>query len=173
MAVFRDWYNNTRSNFCILRKSKKNWQFYLKVFKRKIKNGYRKIFKRKKPSAPNDQSDFISEKPLDGSVILAGTIYKKEWTIRNTGNIPWKGRYMKCVQYAGNSFYPESEIIKMPTIFPGEKYTLKVRYYAPEVGDYRSRWKMYNSNGDLAFPDKEIGLGVNIHVTTDSHLAKK
>ena len=61
----------------------------------------------------------------------------------------------------------------MPIVPPGEIYTLKVRYYALEVGDYRSRWKMYNSNGDLAFPNKEIGLGVNIHVTTNSHLAKK
>lgn len=111
-----------------------------------------------------DDSVFISEYPSDGVTIPVGKIFQKSWTIKNAGNTIWEGRILRCVEYVNDSFYPVKTTIKIPTTLPGEIITLKVEYYTKVEGDYHSKWKMYDKSNNLIYPEKSIGLGVNIHV---------
>ena len=111
-----------------------------------------------------DNSIFVSEEPLDGITIPCNHVFEKKWIVRNSGNTVWKNRYLKCIEYPGKSFCPEKDMIKIKTVYPGETVALKVRYYANVEGDYRSRWKMCDKDGNIIYPEKSIGVGVNIHV---------
>ena len=70
---------------------------------------------------------------------------------------------MKCIRYVPNLFYPESNVVKIPRLKPGEKFTLKVKYYAVEEGEYSSEWKMSDKDGTILFQERR-GLGVYVKV---------
>lgn len=114
-----------------------------------------------------DASEFISENPPDGINIKSGTVFEKQWTIRNSGEVVWVDRYLKCISYVPNYFYPEKVLIKMPVVRPGQKYTLKVKYYANLEGEYLSEWKMVDKNEKLLFPNL-MPLGVFVRVLRKS-----
>lgn len=84
--------------------------------------------------------------------------FKKSWTIKNNGNEIWKGRTLRCVEYAGDCFYPVKDTIKIPTTLPGQIITLTVEYNVTQLGNYRSKWKMYDKDNNLIYPQKSIGL---------------
>ena len=109
-----------------------------------------------------DDSIFISERPYDGVTIPVGKIFEKSWTIMNNGNMIWENRTLRCVEYVDSYFYPINRIIDIPKTLPKQTVTLKVRYKVLAQGDYHSKWKMYDKNNNLVYPDKNIGLGVNI-----------
>ena len=110
-----------------------------------------------------DDSKFLSEYPPDGKIIEEGDIFEKQWTIMNNGQIEWIDRTMKCIRYVPNLFYPESNVVKIPRLKPGEKFTLKVKYYAVEEGEYSSEWKMSDKDGTILFQERR-GLGVYVKV---------
>lgn len=141
----------------------------LKSIKWNLKYFFRK---RKTATSPKDDSKFISENPLDGITIPCGTMFEKTWKVQNVGTVVWKNRFLKCVEYAGASFYPENDMVKIPKTYPGETVELKVRYFAVVEGDYRSRWKMCDKNGNIFYPEKSIGVGVNIHVRKKANGSK-
>lgn len=140
--------------FAIVKKIYKRIKFH---FNNNHKNNYKTV-------PIKDNSTFISENPYDGCTIPCDSVFEKEWTIKNSGNEIWENRYIKCVEYPGKSFYPEKNMVKIKKVYPGETVTLKVRYFAKAEGDYVSRWKMCDKDENYFFPDKRIGLGVNIHV---------
>lgn len=119
-----------------------------------------------------DDSKFISEYPPDGINILVGNTIIKRWTIQNNGDIIWKNRYLKCINDVPNFFYPEKRIVKIPELKPGEQFTLKVKYFAKEEGEYFSQWKMFNEFDEMIFPKKR-GLGVFVRVVTEEKYAKR
>lgn len=128
------------------------------------------IFKKKNKKQENcdvlevrDDSIFISENPPDGVSILVGTSFEKSWTIKNNGNIIWSGRYLECVEDVPEFFYPQKRRVNIPKLNPGEKFTLKVKYFAKVEGNYFSQWKMFDENGRMIFPKKK-GLGVYVRV---------
>lgn len=157
----------------IAKKRSAEISFFLKKLKRKLKNLRRKTKNALISPDKIDLSEFVSEYPPDGDTVQVGTSFQKEWTIRNAGNVTWKGRYMHCVQCMNKSFFPKQMTVKMPTVEPNETYTLKATYFAAEEGDFRSRWKMYNADGSLSFPEKELGLGLNVSVTSKKELVQK
>lgn len=129
------------------------------IIKKKHKNN-------RNPSNSNDDiiddSKFISEDPPDGIVIPVGEKFIKTWTIKNNGRTIWKNRVLRCTEYPKNCFFPVKEKIKIPKTHPGEIITLKVEYYVAVEGDYSSKWKMFDENNNKIYPNKSIGLGVNI-----------
>ena len=122
------------------------------------------IIKKQKQNSNYDDSLFISESPSDGVTIPVGKVFKKSWTVKNNGNIIWEKRTLRCVEYVNDCFYPVSNPIKIPKTLPGQIVTLRVEYYAKVVGDYHSKWKMFDKNNNIIYPNKPIGLGVNISV---------
>lgn len=123
-----------------------------------------KLFPKKNKSAENlkDDSQFISEVPFDGIAIPVGKKFDKSWTIKNAGNCIWRNRRLVCVEYASSFFYPVEKEIKIPVTRPGENVTLKVVYNVTAEGCYTSRWKMYDENDNLVYPEKSIGLAVTV-----------
>lgn len=115
-------------------------------------------FKNLKENKDFDDSLFISEKPYNGISIPLNKKFKKSWTIKNNGNVIWKGRTLRCVEYAGDCFYPVKDTIKIPTTLPGQIITLTVEYNVTQLGNYRSKWKMYDKDNNLIYPQKSIGL---------------
>ena len=109
-----------------------------------------------------DDSVFISEYPSDGITIPVGKIFKKSWTVKNAGNTIWEKRTLRCVEYVNDHFFPVKPAIKIPKTLPNQIITLKVEYYVLAEGDYHSKWKMYDKNNNIIYPEKNIGLGVNI-----------
>lgn len=115
-------------------------------------------FKNLKENKDFDDSLFISEKPYNGISIPLNKKFKKSWTLKNNGNVIWKGRSLRCVEYAGDCFYPVKDTIKIPTTLPGQIITLTVKYNVTQLGNYRSKWKMYDKDNNLIYPQKSIGL---------------
>ncbi len=143
---------------------------FSKRIKKFLKNSFHRIltyFKAKKilkqQKQPNyDDSLFISEMPYDGISVPINKIFKKSWTIKNNGNIVWKGRILRCVEFAGDCFYPVNNEIKVPTTLPGEIITLSVEYHVKQLGNYRSKWKMYDKENNEIYPNKKIGLMLHV-----------
>ena len=135
-----------------------------------IKKGFniqriiRKLFPKKNKPSENlkDDSQFVSEAPFDGIAIPIGKKFDKSWTIKNAGNCTWRNRRLVCVEYASSYFYPVEKEINIPVTKPGENVTLKVVYNVTAEGCYTSRWKMYDENNNLVYPEKSIGLAVNV-----------
>lgn len=109
-----------------------------------------------------DNSSFVSESPPDGITIPVGKIFHKSWTIKNSGDIVWENRVLRCTEYVNDCFYPVKKEISIPKTYPNQIITLHVKYYVYVEGDYSSKWKMYDKNNDLLYPQKRMGLGVNI-----------
>ena len=109
-----------------------------------------------------DDSVFVSESPYDGVTIPVGKIFHKSWTIKNNGNVIWENRTLRCVEYVDNYFFPMEDTINIPKTMPNQTVTLKVRYKVLAQGDYHSKWKMFDENNNIVYPNKNIGIGVNI-----------
>lgn len=150
------------SLFCV---SYKKIISFFKIVYYKVKRYFHKNkTKQKTDKNIHDDSLFISESPADGIIIPVGKIFVKTWTIKNNGDVLWENRTLRCVEYAKNVFYPLKLSVKIPPTLPGEIITIKVQYYAKGEGDFRSRWKMYDKNNNLIYPQKSIGLGINVMV---------
>lgn len=118
-----------------------------------------------------DMKSLLSQNILQMVLLFPlGGIFEKSWTVRNEGNIVWKNRYLKCVEYAEGSFFPIEKKIKIPRVYPGDEITFTVKYIAKVEGDYRSRWKMCDKQGRYIYPQKKIGVGLNIHVRDTNSL---
>lgn len=110
----------------------------------------------------HDNSSFVSENPPDGITIPVGKVFNKSWTIKNSGDIVWENRVLRCTEYVSKCFYPVKMEIPIPKTYPNQIITIHVKYYVYVEGDYSSKWKMYDKNNNLLYPQKRIGLGVNI-----------
>lgn len=109
-----------------------------------------------------DRSTFVDEYPPDGKKYKNHSEIIKKWTIQNSGNVVWKNRVMKCTDYT-SYFYPEIMEIHMPNVFPGETYTLEVKYHIKAEGRYESVWKMFDEHGQLSYP-KLKGLWIEVKI---------
>ena len=46
---------------------------------------------------PDDAATFVSETPPDGISIGFGEKFVKQWIIRNSGTVPWRGRRVRRI----------------------------------------------------------------------------
>lgn len=133
-----------------------------KKYKITILKRIKKRYKKNISGEKNDLTIFVTENPPDGSKCRVGERFVKTWTIRNNGNTIWKNRYLKC-DTPSKGLEQSETVVKMPVIYPGQEYTLKIVYIPKVQGVYYSYWKAYDENNNLIYPDIE-GLGVTIIV---------
>lgn len=103
---------------------------------------------------PGDRSEFIADRTIpDGTLMRPGESDVKVWEIRNSGTVPWIGRYLIRLGSAHGPVTPER--VPIPDTQPGEKVRISVEVEAPPVaGTYEVHWKMADEHGRLFFPDR-------------------
>lgn len=115
-----------------------------------------------------DEVDFLIEYPPDGGLFAMGSRISHSWIIRNIGKIPWKGRYLTCINSSTLGFsIPD---IPIPDTLPGEDAVLTTRFNCTPIdeGIYHLIWKMIHGDGTLAFGDYfPGGVGLNFTVSFD------
>lgn len=100
-----------------------------------------------------DTCEFVTETVPDGSMMPFGTAFVKTWTIRNTGNVPWIGRYTKRITPQTPLFSHTAELTPVPTTLPGETMTISVDVVANRLAGFSEvRFKMVDEHGELCWP---------------------
>ena len=83
--------------------------------------------------------------------------------MKNVGDTLWENRYYECNQPV-MELDEKNRILRFPKfVYPGDKVSPSVSFDAPDKpGTYVMTWKMKDSNGNDAFPDR---LGIGLHFT--------
>ena len=106
---------------------------------------------------------FQHEYPPDMSIVSPGERINHTWIMKNVGDTLWENRYYECNQPM-MELDEENRILQLPQfVYPGDKVSPSVSFDAPDKpGTYVMTWKMKDSNGNDAFPDR---LGIGLHFT--------
>jgi transcriptional regulator with XRE-family HTH domain len=133
----------------------------------------------KQKQARGDHSAFVQETIPDGTIVLYGERFTKEWQLQNVGRVPWEGRFLQCmdeeiVVYTrtgetlriAEKLKPDVMRIAVPSTGPGCSVKLVVNFTAPTMpGNFLSYWKSVFEDGTLCFPQAQ-GLSVMVRVST-------
>lgn len=106
---------------------------------------------------------FQYEYPPDMSIFSPGEKINHTWIMKNVGDVPWENRYYECDQSV-IELDEKNRILRLPkVVYPGDRVSPSVSFYAPDKsGTYVITWKMKDSNGKDAFPER---LGIGLHFT--------
>ena len=118
-----------------------------------------------------DEASFVSETPPDGVTIPCGAVFTKSWTIRNSGNVPWRDRRARRVgPTTGPWTLTSARFARVPDADPGETVRISVELRAPQMETAAvAQWKMVDEDGLLYFPTKySVGLAVYVLVGHDA-----
>ena len=140
----------------------------------------------KQKQARGDHSAFVQETIPDGTLVLYGARFTKMWELQNTGNVPWEGRYLQCmdeelVVYTrtgetlkiAENLIPTAKRIVIPYTPPKSSVQLNIEFTAPRMpGVFLSYWKSVHADGSLCFP-KAQGLSVKVRVSTLATAARE
>lgn len=121
-----------------------------------------------------DVGGFVDETLPDGSIVMAGNVFEKSWTIQNLGEVVWEDRVLACLdelclgyfdkQDARCCIIPMQSTIDIPKTYPNQTVTISATLIAPNLpGRYISYWKMKDKKGNSCFPDG-FGLSLSIKV---------
>lgn len=111
-------------------------------------------------ASPYDDSAFEQDVTHpDGTVVKAGTEFTKIWRIRNTGTIPWRGRYLTRLN---DTPCRAPKRVEIRVVQPGKPVDIAVRVRAPDSpGRCKIFWKMTDETGtQLLSAKKPIFLDV-------------
>lgn len=103
------------------------------------------------------------------------TAFTHSWTLKNTGAVGWKGRYLKCVNPKG-SIRPQEASLAVPDRSSGDNdlVVLKMTFEARgKEGRAVSRWRMYDQNGEDCFPGEWSQFDVVATVTNPNATSSK
>jgi hypothetical protein len=125
------------------------------------------------PLLPGDDSTFIADiTSRDATTVPEGQSFIKTWEIKNTGSVPWVGRYLAPDgKITGACTYPSR--VPVPTTYPGKPAIISVPVVAsstPQVCFVT--WKMVNETGDLYFPNEE-GIWFNVTIVPPSRVVSR
>jgi hypothetical protein len=103
---------------------------------------------------PGDQSTFVSDLDVpDGTRVRAGGRIVKTWALRNSGTVPWVGRYLRRSAAFGPDECVTPAEVPIPATGPGEDVRVSVDVRVPEVPGYHQvYWKMVDADGRLMLP---------------------
>ncbi|MEU8150279.1 NBR1-Ig-like domain-containing protein [Nonomuraea sp. NPDC048901] len=95
----------------------------------------------------------------DGTVVKTGTEFTKIWRIRNTGTIPWRGRFLTRLN---DTPCRAPKRVEIRVVQPGEPVDIAVRVRASDSpGRCKIYWKMTDETGtQLLSAKKPIFLDV-------------
>ena len=111
-------------------------------------------------ATPYDDSAFEQDiTHPDGTVVKKGTEFTKIWRIRNTGTIPWRGRYLTRLN---DTPCRAPKRVEIRAVQPGEPVDIAVRVRASDSpGRCKIYWKMTDEAGtQLLSAKKPIFLDV-------------
>lgn len=93
---------------------------------------------------------FIGEKgPSDGTVITAGTIFTKSWSLQNVGTCTWDQGFTFAFK-SGDRMQGDDVpfLTKDEFTAPGHSQAFNIKMQAPNrTGEYKGFWQMKNDSG--------------------------
>jgi DNA-binding XRE family transcriptional regulator len=115
-----------------------------------------------------DAATFVADVTVpDGTVMPPYFEFVKIWRIRNSGAVPWVGRWLaRRGAPAGHGVPHSDHRVPVPDTKPGEEVDIAVRVMSqPLEGASQAHWKMVDDNGWEYFPDRyPLGLVLSIEV---------
>jgi len=116
------------------------------------------------PNCTNQASFVIDATIPDNSPIVAGTIFTKTWTVKNTGTCIWGSDYTLVHYSDENMGAPNS--VPLAVTFPGQTVDISVALAAPtDPGSHRGNFVIKNPSGLIMEIDADSRLWVIINVT--------
>lgn len=116
-----------------------------------------------------DKAAFVTDVTIpDGTVMSPGQRFEKVWRLRNSGTVPWVGRYLRRLGAPGGLGIPSSPVqVPIADTMPGETVDISVPLKAHILaGTAEVHWKMVDKDGFEFFPDRYYqGVFMTIVVT--------
>jgi hypothetical protein len=99
-------------------------------------------------STCRDDSEFVSDLTVpDGAPFAAGTVFRKTWRVRNTGDCAWDASYRLTFLTGDRMSGPRSAPLEA-TVQPGEEADVSVLLVAPETeGEFVGQWQLFAPDG--------------------------
>lgn len=127
----------------------------------------------KRPAYPiaGDASTFVADITIpDGTVMAPYHEFEKTWRIRNSGTVPWVGRWLaRRGSPTGHGVPTSPRRVRIPDTAPGEEVDITVPVRSqPLAGASQAHFKMVDDAGTEYFPDRySLGLVLSIVVRSD------
>jgi Ig-like domain from next to BRCA1 gene len=103
----------------------------------------------------------------DGSQVPLGQAFTKVWRIKNTGTVPWHGRFLDIAGGTTMQCVSPSRV-SVPDAEPGQMIAVSVPVTPMAVGVCHVLWKMVDAQGALVFPDHN-GVFYDVKVIAPTH----
>lgn len=104
---------------------------------------------------PGDESTFVADVTVpDGLPMPPGFEFDKIWRIRNTGTVPWIGRWLlRTGAPAAHGLMRSERRVRIADTMPGQEVEIAVHVRAqPQPGTSYGRWKMADDEDNEYFP---------------------
>lgn len=123
---------------------------------------------------PGDASSVVCEPVYNGVIKQPGEVFTVEWTIENSGSVPWEGRRIERVgPKTGPGLITSPATASLPDTLPGKKVKISMPLKAPTFDcSSIAYFKMIDSAGRLCFPENYM-LGLEVIVTVRDQLPDK
>jgi len=105
---------------------------------------------------PGDASAFVADITPDGVIMPPGFRFEKIWRIRNSGTVPWTGRWLRRLGPPAGLGIPSSPLqVQIAATMPGQLVDIAVPMRAHNLaGTAEVHWKMVDDDGYEFFPDR-------------------
>jgi transcriptional regulator with XRE-family HTH domain len=106
---------------------------------------------------PGDASAFVADITPDALIMPPGFSFEKIWRLRNTGTVPWTGRWLRRLGSPAGLGIPSSPLqVSIPNTAPGQTVDITVPLRAHNIpGTAEAHWKMVDDQGNEFFPDRD------------------
>ena len=106
---------------------------------------------------PEDRAELVGETVPDGTRVTRDQAFEKSWEIRNSGERPWRDRWLTRQGAAGTPGWLRSPArASLPDAVPGEVVTVSMKLQAPsQVGASTAYFKLTDDAGRLYYPGLE------------------
>jgi transcriptional regulator with XRE-family HTH domain len=106
---------------------------------------------------PGDASVFVADITPDAVIMPPGFCFEKIWRIRNSGTVPWSGRWLRRLGPPAGLGIPSSPLrVAIAATMPGQTVDITVPLRAHNTpGTAEAHWKMVDDRGYEFFPDRD------------------
>lgn len=106
---------------------------------------------------PEDRAELVGETVPDGTRVLRDQLIEKTWQLRNSGERPWRERWLTRQGAAGVAGWLRSPAReRLPDALPGEVVTVRMMLQAPsQAGASTAYFKVTDDAGRLYYPGLE------------------
>ncbi|MDX6250729.1 MAG: hypothetical protein QOF10_4089 [Kribbellaceae bacterium] len=106
---------------------------------------------------PEDRAELVGETVPDGTQVCRDQEFEKSWEIRNSGERPWRDRWLTRQGAAGAPGWLRSPARALiPDAVPGEVVVVRMTLQAPsQVGASTAYFKVTDEAGRLYYPGLE------------------